>query len=683
MVGSLAAQDFANYTPLEAKGPIPDDILKRSSDKFEELRSNLVKDESSDHDRQEAFYLETSFVVDQTLRSGDILFNDTLTNYVRKVADITLENRPELRKKLSFFIINTPVSNAFASGNGYIFLSMGMLASLDNEAELAYLICHEAVHYLRSHQMKSFFFTKQLDEKEGLFNKEKSLEQKLLERSRYSTGQEVMADTLGADLYLETGYDTSAIRTLLAKSGEFDIPFQPSVKFSPYLFENPHFIFGKAQMLRSPVPVEKLEGDTLLTHPPVDERMDYMDTYLGAQDAIDAGQQYRAGADEFRYINRVARYELVRTNLKFGSYDRALYTIVNLQDHYGSGPYLDKLMAQCWYYISMYKFLGEYGNMVPEVASVHPEMQWYTHLTRHTGKLRSITLALHYLVQLPPGDPAVEQMINHLFYASAITLDKLRNQAGDRFNFREAFHTILQEDPKLAGQFRRIQEIVGEKREELKEMNLWTFIETYLDFSTPPLDTLLVVEPYYMKFDVRNDFEVSYLDQEQRLEDMLTQIKRMAGELDMTVDVLSINELGTGDVEQYNQVRFLKSYLVDKMNYFPYNLVAVDYERVRAICDDLGFSTIAMTGALSIKDKHRKLLPTLAGSLLFPPLLPLGLERALTPRDDFFHFMLVYDIETDQLIGESHHWMKQKDNEGTINATLYYNLQKVKYGTRE
>lgn len=50
-----------------------------------------------------------------------------------------------------FGVIDSPNVNAFAAPDGYIFVTNGLLAQLDNESELAGVIAHEIAHVVKRH----------------------------------------------------------------------------------------------------------------------------------------------------------------------------------------------------------------------------------------------------------------------------------------------------------------------------------------------------------------------------------------------------------------------------------------------------------------------------------------------------------------------------------------------------
>lgn len=76
-----------------------------------------------------------------------------LTNFVNELLPVSVRQDP-LTVKVK--VINDPTLNAFAFPNGRIYVHTGMLAVIDNEAQLAALLSHEAAHALNRHALKQF-----------------------------------------------------------------------------------------------------------------------------------------------------------------------------------------------------------------------------------------------------------------------------------------------------------------------------------------------------------------------------------------------------------------------------------------------------------------------------------------------------------------------------------------------
>lgn len=78
-----------------------------------------------------------------------------LQRYVNAVGEwLALHaERPELQWR--FGVLDTSDVNAFATPGGYVFVTRGLLAQMDSEAELAGVLAHEMAHVLRRHHLKA------------------------------------------------------------------------------------------------------------------------------------------------------------------------------------------------------------------------------------------------------------------------------------------------------------------------------------------------------------------------------------------------------------------------------------------------------------------------------------------------------------------------------------------------
>ncbi len=93
----------------------------------------------------------------QTIDRSGMLFEDkALEKYVN---DVARKLPPaEVAREIPYRIqvLDNPYSNAFAFANGAIYVHTGILARMDNEAQLASLLAHEMAHASHRHQLREF-----------------------------------------------------------------------------------------------------------------------------------------------------------------------------------------------------------------------------------------------------------------------------------------------------------------------------------------------------------------------------------------------------------------------------------------------------------------------------------------------------------------------------------------------
>lgn len=92
--------------------------------------------------------------------------NEEILNYVKNVGHKVLavshmrrEDTPEKYKNTEFHfrVLNSPVVNAFALPGGYVYVTRGLLAHLENEAQLAVVLGHEIGHVAARHASQRAF----------------------------------------------------------------------------------------------------------------------------------------------------------------------------------------------------------------------------------------------------------------------------------------------------------------------------------------------------------------------------------------------------------------------------------------------------------------------------------------------------------------------------------------------
>ncbi len=150
--------------------------------------------------------------------------NPALTGYVnqvgQKVAQYT--ERPDV--KYQFFVVDSPITNAFALPGGYIYVSRGLLSLANSEAELAAVLGHEAGHITGRHSAERYstgvvtsLGAAVLAAALGNDSASQALGvgSDLLLKS-YSRGQEHEADSLGIRYLARSGYDTKAMTWFLS-----------------------------------------------------------------------------------------------------------------------------------------------------------------------------------------------------------------------------------------------------------------------------------------------------------------------------------------------------------------------------------------------------------------------------------------------------------------------------------
>lgn len=138
--------------------------------------------------------------------------------YVDKVGRRVLAVTPVNAAGVRFVLLDTDVANAFVVPGATIFITRGLLAWLNSEAELAAVIAHEAGHLSEDHAAESRRVQRAAEQGAvvaGLFDRD-AAEERIL---RYSREQELEADRVGFGFLVAAGY---AGRAVLESQNQFD-----------------------------------------------------------------------------------------------------------------------------------------------------------------------------------------------------------------------------------------------------------------------------------------------------------------------------------------------------------------------------------------------------------------------------------------------------------------------------
>ena len=82
---------------------------------------------------------------------GGTLKDAQITSYVERIGQRVARDteRPDVQYK--FFVLDTPTVNAFALPGGYVYVTRGILALANTEAQLASVLAHEVAHVTARH----------------------------------------------------------------------------------------------------------------------------------------------------------------------------------------------------------------------------------------------------------------------------------------------------------------------------------------------------------------------------------------------------------------------------------------------------------------------------------------------------------------------------------------------------
>ena len=132
---------LTDYTPIISIGNLPDVCIKKEKISIEHI------DKKAGDKVIDEYLKENNANLTSLFQNERILYNDTVSKYLNKVATIITNESPELKGQLQFFLLESNEVNAYSLSNGCILVTTALIAQIENEAQLAYILCHEIIHY--------------------------------------------------------------------------------------------------------------------------------------------------------------------------------------------------------------------------------------------------------------------------------------------------------------------------------------------------------------------------------------------------------------------------------------------------------------------------------------------------------------------------------------------------------
>src|SRR3954451_15843569 len=150
-----------------------------------------------------------------------------LENLITHTVDklVAASERPSLKYKVT--ILNSPAINAFALPNGQLYVTRGLLALANDNAELASVLSHEIAHVIASHAAIREDQARRVALVEGVVNHVLSdpetgalaLAKSKIALASFSRSQEFEADGIGVEISAHAGFDPYGAERFLSSMG--------------------------------------------------------------------------------------------------------------------------------------------------------------------------------------------------------------------------------------------------------------------------------------------------------------------------------------------------------------------------------------------------------------------------------------------------------------------------------
>jgi hypothetical protein len=698
-ISPLNAQQFdKDYTPLKSSGTLPELFLKSPRIQSEEEIKNLPTDK--DKTAKQQFVKANNYFINDLLLSGQVLVNDRLTAYVNKVAAEVIKQNPGLAARpIQIFVTKSPEVNAYAFDKGFIFVNIGLLAQLENEAQLAYILSHEMIHVDKKHSVTEYIENRR-SQNDNTYDRADN-EDRVLAKYRFSKEQERDADVEGLDYIKKTNYSAKAVM------GAFDVlqysylPFElPEFKRS--FLEDDYLKLPDTLILKKTAAIKTNDDydDSKSTHPNIRKRrMSIDDDVKGIAEA--GRKKYLVSEDEFKAVREIARFELCRIYLLKRDYVNAIYGAYILLQKYPDNLYLKKIVGKGLYNVLVSKSdkktstVIRIGNSssysVDDYSSIEGSSQRLYYLLENATSKELNVIALSYVYKAEkqfPADPTLSLLTDSLF-SCLVNDNKLYPDSFSKKTQKESQDTVKQtavveeeveeskyatikkiqasaepddhsfisyafvgflKDDEFVKRFRKaakgashepVEEYVTNKKTEKKS-------KVNSNDELLGIEKVVFIDPFYKRVQkAGNDYVVKYEESDDQQIKLLEIQKKCADLLKLNYATVSTIGLASGDMERYNESGVINEWLAERFRHGNNEELMECSESMQALINKLGTKYIVLNGIYNSNKKNNS------------------------------YFFMLLNLENGKVLRSEIRNNRAKDSKDLLNSYVYNSLMHV------
>ncbi|MDR1346599.1 MAG: M48 family metallopeptidase [Bacteroidales bacterium] len=637
------------------------------------------------------------------LHRGKVVYGSPVNQYLDKILANLLVDEPELKKEITLLVVKSPIVNAYANNKGILLINIGLIAQVSNEAELAFVLAHELIHYVQRHH----YMERTSDDNMNRF----------LQRHFASRDQESEADTKGiVRFYSASNYNFEAV------GGAFDVlqyghlPFD-NIRFDRSFVENSYYQFPDKYFLQNVKPISNRDDylDTLCTHPNIAKRRMAVDDIIAGK-KNDGRLNFVQSETLFNEIRDMSRLECINQWIVRHQFAHAFYNAyVLLKVMPEPNPHVDFLynaMAISMYGMSKHKTNGSLRDVLGKISDVEGEQQGAWHFLDALSRQEFNALALRMLWEAKhhqSDNLFLTKMTNDLL-ADMIKNFKLTLTSFCDYPMGTNADTIPDEpqteDPAATNKYGRIKQqktgskvkpsdkfktinymlgdlkqdsafvaFVQKRQNELEDAEILDAMKQLVTVNLQNA-SLLFMEPSYIFVEKDQYSEPKSREGEKRLK---KSIEQSAKQLKIDNEFLGDAKIGQYSVAQYNNYAMLYDwieyvYRIEE-NIEPY--YAVDVEEIAPNCQYL-----VMTSAIIQPRKmvsYTKVQDIVLSAICFY-VSPAHIAKLFIARRNASSYFSVVNLKDGQVLYSAKDYRDRAHcTEGLIHAFMYdclYNLKK-------
>lgn len=351
-------------------GSIPSEA-QQSPDK--KISEQLKNETTLDVNTAKKFYLQNNIAIKNFLNSGRVYFDGPLTEYLNQVAKNILVFKPELLSKLKIYAVNSPIINARTYPDGHIFINTALIAAMQSEDELAFILAHEIIHFTKEHAKQAVLKGINISNAQSGVTTFVGDEYRFL---KYSREKEQEADAAAIQLIINSKYNANmgipALKNL--RDDDTSLIYKPNLEqiFSSELYTVDTALITENALERWVKEFKKnlrkrsieLSDDTYSTHPDIDKR------HLALAEILKASYYNNnsevLNSSEFSKIKNIAAKETVYGLFTNNHYSLCIYNCLKYLENDSLNPFYNLYVIKGLYMLSYLSSVDKLENLVAD-----------------------------------------------------------------------------------------------------------------------------------------------------------------------------------------------------------------------------------------------------------------------------------------------------------------------------
>lgn len=701
------AQVSDNFVRMTCEGEIPADFTTVFSTKFQEDLIKHRNDGVLNKRQSREFSALTNYSNDNLLLSGLVLYGDPVSTLAQKIADKLLADK-DLDEPVRVYTIKTNQVNAYSTQHGIIYITIGLISRLENEAQLAFILAHEIGHYLKKHSLEAYNNQVNLDQGRNVY-RHLNMEERMLTSYKYAREAETEADKIGYELYTAAGYDAKVCMSTFDLLLRAYLPWaEMGVDWSVY--ESEHFEIPSKLKVTDNEPIKLVEDvdDSERTHPNTKKRKEEVSALMKhTQMREDTAFYMLSDQVNFKKIRDLARFESLNIFLKNARYPMALYTASALKLEHGNHPFLLKIELMAWAGMQIFSNNSQKSAYNDGYKNYEGQQQILRYWISKTNRKEVNTLAVKFIwenYQKLPKSDFIEAIKNQClrelvsksglkrdFYAKVFVesndsvVSTRKSNRKSRYQYCSYAFIDLFRDSTFTSAYdaafdnkNDASNVDENEDEEDEEMEVIAENDENIRIrSESKIDKLVMLSPRYFNLDLRKNIEKNVIGSSIEQQDLTQRLNKVASKLPIELDILDDRTKGNMNTSSFNDYSLIIDWLTEESKYDGSDFYSFYTQNLDTISATYGTNYIGTNVIWTTTERREFSAGTAFFSLIFYPLFPVYLVWQLRPMREMEYSFLVYDINSGNAVWGDYFNISSKYRKDFINAHLYNSLNQV------